>query len=239
MGHHFRLTGKACERYGEGIYELGSKVLENGGHITRLDLAIDDYGGLLDLDQMEEAIRQGLFTSRFRSPPRIESGIDPKTGQGVGKCIRFGRRTSEVFLRVYDKAAEQGEDFHWIRFEIELKGEKATEAMRLIVAGESIGEVALGLASNYLAFRKKTNDLNRSRWPLAVWWQQFLGGVKKMRLGVPRPDNRNNNYDWFLEKYPRVLAGVVDRYGPEVLVQMVERGRRSMKGKLLARDTPS
>lgn len=226
MGHHCRMTGRACEAIQGRLIEIGQKVLSCGGHIARIDLAVDDFSGLLDLSDVEQAIQQGLCTSRFKASPRIESRYDPRTGNEVGKAARFGQRSSSTFIRIYDKAAEQKEDFHWVRCEIEVKRNNATEIMRQLVNGKSIGDLLFGLLAGYIAFREKNKDTNRSRWPLAPWWRQFLGSVEKVTLGTPRRNHQQTNLDWFVTRFDKTLARAVDTFGPDIILEMYKSGKR-------------
>jgi phage replication initiation protein len=224
MGHHIVLTGSACEEIGPKIVNIALSAIELGGKISRVDLAIDDHVGLLDLAVIESSIRKGLCTSRFLTPPRIEGGFDKKTGKESGKWIKFGRRSSGMYFRFYDKAAEQRKPGHWVRLEVEAKGKNATEIMRQVAQGKTLGTMLFGLLRNYLAFREPSSDPNRSRWPYATWWSRFLGEVEKVQLGTGRAKEAEKRVDWFL-KLDKTLARVVDLYGPEVLNVMIETGR--------------
>lgn len=226
MGHHVTITGTACEAFGNRIIEIALTALRFGGKISRIDLAVDDHSGLLDMKTIETSIRKLLYTSRFRSPPRIECSIDPRTGRELGKWIKFGKRNSGMYIRIYDKAAEQRIDRQWVRLEIEAKGKNATEIMRRIEQGITLGEMLFGLLRNYIAFRKKSSDPNRSRLPYAEWWTQFLGEVERIQLGTGRANESEKRVDWFVTTMDKTLARVVDKHGHAILQEMVESGRR-------------
>lgn len=58
-------------------------------------------------------------------------------GRGAGDTVYLGSRQSEVFVRIYDKAAETGDEEYAtaVRFEVELKGEEAARVYSALPAG--------------------------------------------------------------------------------------------------------
>ena len=233
MGHHITITGTACEALGTRVIDVALTTIRLGGKISRIDLAVDDRSGILNMSEVEACIRGLRYTTRFRSPPRIECSVDKKTGRELGKWIKFGKRNSEMYIRIYDKAAEQQQKGSWVRVEIEAKGKNATEIMRRVEQGKTLGEMLFGLLVNYIAFREKSRDPNRSRWPYAKWWSQFLGEVERIQLGTGRANESEKRVDWFITTMDKTLARVVDRHGPAILHEMLESGRRKNEIKHL------
>ena len=80
---------------------------------SRIDIALDDYKGLLDFDVMEEKIKKGEVISLSRTR-NIDSSLDfskaeklDNKGQSKGKTLYFGNRQSLMMIRFYDKKREQ------------------------------------------------------------------------------------------------------------------------------------
>ena len=171
------MSGQGCrafETYSNGnyelLFELARKDPENI-HITRLDIALDDMTGVLDIDTICNETREEHFTSRIKKYQSIYSN--------GGNAVYFGSKQSNIFIRIYDKAQERGydsNDFHWIRLEIQLRD---VNAMRFVSFLETdlLQNLYKSLLANYLAFRVPTNDSNKRRWPEAKWWTSFINGA--------------------------------------------------------------
>lgn len=151
MGIWLEMSGQGCrafESFGSGDYEsLFAEVSAAGDdmHITRLDVAFDDHAGLLDIEQILSDSRSGEYVSKWRGG-NVTYGI----GEDAGRSVLFGSRSSEMLLRIYDKAAERGfDDRHWVRVELQLRRDRAAA---FLARTEPIGERWAGTLANYLRF---------------------------------------------------------------------------------------
>lgn len=171
-----------------------SKFLEDIlkiGHITRLDLAIDDKGKdqYFSCEDIQGYLMADQVVSKFR---KWHTDIDYKFGgEIIGYTIYMGSRKSDVFLRVYDKRLEQAAkdpehapDEPWTRWELELKDDRACMAAKMLVQGQTMGSVIVGILSNYVRIVENDNE-NQSRRSVLPRWQQFIDGVKKVSLYIP------------------------------------------------------
>jgi len=106
--------------------------LPGNHHVTRIDFQLtfrhgpgaDDVAEIVCSD-----VRQANAKSKKPNPPKVRL----ISSFGEGDTCTIGSRSSEVFIRVYDKSREQRTDpleGLW-RYEVELKGERAPQAMRL------------------------------------------------------------------------------------------------------------
>lgn len=93
---------------------LLSYALSGGWRVTRIDVAIDAMDTDVRVSEIKRAYEDNVLRSVQRKYRYIEKGKE--------QTIEIGSRTSEKFLRVYDKAAEQHLNVSWVRFEIECKG---------------------------------------------------------------------------------------------------------------------
>lgn len=227
MGPHLTLTGKACEKHQDDMFTLVSKAINLGAKVARVDLSVDDYDGLLDLSEMQRSIKGGGCVSRFRKEARTEEYCRHTTGRVVGQIVRFGSRTSPVSIRFYDKGMQKGKDYHWIRIELELKKKVSQPVVEEWIQGTPLDDLFYGILGTYLSFRDPCKDSNRSRWPVAIWWQSFLNQRERVNFRI-RKDSHKEDFEWFVKNYDKVLARVERHYGPEIFQRMAESGKRKI-----------
>ena len=190
MGVCCEMSGQGCRSFEEYTTlpnkwdDLLGFIFSNELHITRLDVAYDDHMGVFDLAQMEQDTRSYNFVSRFNRDPIIELQLQ---GEGVepGKTFYFGSPSSKVRFRIYDKAVERGytDGRHWVRFEIQMRDDRAENYLKLSKIDENGNEIPLtagesfcGVVKNYLRFVIPSDtDTNKRRWEMTDYWKAFLG----------------------------------------------------------------
>ncbi len=171
------MSGQGCrafESYGKGNYdELFSLARHDPDniHITRLDVAFDDFTGVLNIDEICGLTHLEHFVARSKNYQAIYSNS--------GNSALFGSRQSNVLVRIYDKAKERGyvdPTLHWVRCELQLKDVNAMGfANKLLLM--DLREVYQGVLKNYLSFRIPSDDSNKRRWKEQPWWTSFLNGA--------------------------------------------------------------
>lgn len=219
MGVCLNLSGQGCRAFEEyskvGWLELIKRIFQHNGHITRLDLAYDDHLGVIDIYRFAYDIRERNYRSKAKWADIHWSDDQDEDLQGL--TVYIGKRTSDVLIRVYDKAAERGfdHDRHWIRVELQLRDQRADEALRRLYQKESIGMVASGILRNYLTVCVPTEDTNKSRWPVAYYWERVLGQMETIRLWVApgEPYNFYKSEDHFVKQYSQFLITLELIYG--------------------------
>ena len=187
------MSGQGCrvfESYGSGDwYGLAYQVLtDDKSHMTRLDVAYDDFNGLLDIDAIYDDVINGNWVSRSEKI-RPESAY---TRQGRdGMCITAGQRGSNISCRIYDKAAERNrsDDIpHWVRCELQLRHQHADNFLRYWLSDDNsifgveidnnrrLDSLYFAVLNHYLRFIDKSanNDSNVWRKPLSSHWQRFV-----------------------------------------------------------------
>lgn len=125
------LSGEGCETF-ERESPIGWEALReiataSDAYTTRLDIAYDDFSGTLNLTEIKEMRDKDRYTSHLRR------NQETRTGRRIedGLTVSFGSPKSNVYIRFYDKAAEQKlQGIHWVRAEIQLRGKHAHNAMR-------------------------------------------------------------------------------------------------------------
>lgn len=224
MGIWLEMMGQGCrafETYGNGDYEaLFQLVLwENKDmKITRLDVAFDDHSGLLDMEKLIDDTRSRKYVSRWRKA-KITYDIDSLYGYD-GASINHGSMSSEIFLRIYDKAAERGltDGSHWIRVELQLRRDRAKT---FIEQGGAIGENFAGVIANYVRYIEPCDDSNRWRWPFKRYWADLLDGAAAIRLYVkPGVDYNLGNLENFVVKQAgNAVSAYIDIFGEKKFLE--------------------
>ena len=194
------------------------KEISTCARFTRVDLAVDDLGAnYYKLDELSKILEKKDEEHRVVSKFRNWQEICKKklTGEKTGQTIYMGSRKSETFLRVYDKRLEQmnksGGDvgIDWIRWELELKKDRAEETIKCIVERGEIGSVFTGILNNYVRIVEDV-DSNVSRCPSTALWNKFVSTVEKIRLYAAQAEKTlEDKMNWFKTQVAPTLAGIV------------------------------
>lgn len=121
-------------------------------------------------------------------------------------------------LRVYDKQLEQNSkhrddvapiEYEWVRWELELKGERAQMAVEHMLDGFSVGEVCVGVLANY--FRVIIfDDSNKSRCSNDIKWDMFVDNIRALRLYVHHEEKTlEDKKNWIMRQVAPTLAGII------------------------------
>lgn len=187
------------------------------GQLSRLDIAIDDIGDSVhfSLADIQHYLDSGAVISKFRT---YTNNISRKvnTGELSGGTIYLGSGKSDVRLRIYDKRLEHNSkhpdspiDALWIRWEFQLRNNRAMSALHLLTGGNSLGAVASGILGNYMRFIID-DDSNRSRCSVAPEWLAFLGNVERLQLTVESaPKTLEDKRNWIIEQVLPTLTGII------------------------------
>ena len=201
------MSGEGCrafETHGHGDWDvlLGEIRNDNDYNITRLDVAFDDRSGLLDLDLLFRETGFGNFIAKFDAWDIRKSN--------KGTTIKHGSESSKVIFRIYDKAKERRreDEGHWVRFEIQLRDEKAYYFIDKM-ALQSIGEVYSRVVNNYIRYVTPNNDSNKRRWHKAEYWKKFIETTERHSL------YETPGMDYNLEKLEKYVYG---QCGPSIAV---------------------
>lgn len=229
MGVHVEMSGKGCRTF-EKYSNLSwiDLFLRFQVHyvakckITRLDLAVDDFKGYFKIPNLIKYLKKGHVTSKFKMAKQI-SNIVIKTGEEIGYTLYFGRPTSDIQIRFYEKNIEQEMKGNivpdsaqiWNRTEIQARDDRAHVLADYIASGTMpLGNIICGTLKNYITFRrayykdgKKTTDSNVSRWDTARFWDSFLGNVNPLSLTLrPSEVSIEKKYKWIDTDVKKTLA---------------------------------
>lgn len=235
MGVFVSLPSSALDNLDCSIEALVSDLNSLGMTFKRVDFAWDDTTGLLDMKVIGSAIERGQFVTRWKR----DNWNYQKNGKG-GQTWSFGSRSSDSYLRIYDKAAEQnakGKTFfgHWVRVELELKDERANAAITEILANRSgWRQKAGGWLLGLIDFKVPGQDSNRSRWQTASWWSAFLNFAQKARIFVSRwIPNAEDLREWIEKQVTPSLFVLLEVIGWQNLLRMIGEASERLKEKHL------
>lgn len=193
MGVHVEMTGQGVRRFETLMQIEGITWKQVFAHIysfakfSRIDLALDEYEGLVSFNDIIEKIERGEHVGRCRSF-KVISGRDSK-GQHTGTTIYMGSNKSDVMLRVYEKNFERQQKGYevetpiWNRWELVLKHEKANDFVtRYLDDDHSFGSLFGGILADLIRFVEPGEDTNKSRWETCAWWSDFLAEAEPIQL---------------------------------------------------------
>jgi len=170
------LPGRACAALGDKLVEFMAWCLTRG-RVTRADYAVDDVRGRLSPQKMVEAYDAGQVVTRWQGCTEIKSRGAP--GETTGHTCYLGSRSGQSMLRVYDKRLEQLAKGHkvpdgpWVRCELETRGKFADRLAREVL--EHGAGVVVGQLNRRVRVVDKGTDMNKRRWAVAPWWEEFIG----------------------------------------------------------------
>lgn len=204
MGINTSISGQGCrfmESQGINLWSLVFRLSRSDKiNITRLDLALDTSIKLID------KIRQNIDKKKYISKSRSISYIC-KSGKDSTRTetIYIGSRSSDLMIRIYDKAVEQGlEEIDWERWEIVLKKNKIIEVIPLLK--KDISQTFKNILYTYFRPLKKVES-NKSRSKVESWYLNFLGKVEKVSLyRDPAQKTIEDKWAWVEKQVAPTLA---------------------------------
>jgi hypothetical protein len=138
MGIHCVLSGQTCARLADVLPEILENAWQQGGHVTRFDLALDDLKGRTNPRDAKRYIQTGEYVCRAREYPTAGDV------RGGGQTQYCGKMASEVHVCIYEKDAEQSICGFRTRVEIRFKSRKADKAAREYLQSKDCRGLILG-----------------------------------------------------------------------------------------------
>jgi len=214
MGAHLLWQGHACDDCPIDHKTLIKHLVDANFSFSQLDMAIDAINFNLRPQQATEEIANGRCKSRAKLHPRNDDPLDPGYTQYVGK------KKSEIFLKLYDKAAEMGTNEDHTRIELTARHARADRAARQIVHGVDFRQMVVAYA-DFPAWRE---------------WKAIMDVVP---VKLPAERKETNTEQWLLGACAPALARVIyfasntefyEKFKDEVMQCLVEfsNGRRTV-----------
>jgi len=220
-------------------------VFARGGHITRMDVALDDREALVSIAQVKQAVAAGQAVTRSQKF-QVIAGSSLRDGASTGDTLYFGSRESQTMLRVYDKRLEleqKGREeakAYGVRWELELKQDRAQACAKALLTLEPDDwrEFLVGILRSYVDFRETTREAEpweKYRAPLLSWWASLTEGFKRCRLVVEKVQQTLDEVcQWLGQSISAMLALAYFRRGEQFLQELIYTGSKKWKARHLA-----
>ena len=176
MGVLLELRGMGCRNLeyvlqARGIdwYYFLSSCIDYQGVFKRIDLAVNDMGGLLDIEILRERYYANKVWKRSRTHEAVDSGKLSGTHGDTAKTFYIGSKNSSIYFCLYEKEKEQKSKGIKTdiknRFEIRLKSGKAEQTIEQLVFSRNPEQIIASLILTQIDF------------PVYILWDIFLDNV--------------------------------------------------------------
>ena len=207
------LTGQGTRLFEKALLEQGLtwkkffvQAKRFKGTFSRLDIAINDNWGLLDMDEIIEAIQKNRFWSKSRSFAIHGNNQD-------GWTANFGK--SPFVIRIYDKQKEQEqkglETSIKNRVELELHADRAEQVISEWFENDNLVEYSVSILYTYLWFVDEPIDVEelkgnhvRERYidtlkPMPAWSLLTSLGQSMKFVRKPKEQSVDSILSWIMK----------------------------------------
>lgn len=249
------LKGKGCRQMESYLlaqerswYDFLMDCLVDGAVMKRLDLAINDMTGILDIPDLTKKCKKEECISVFRSFKSYRSGELVRSHEQdkstMGHTLYIGSLKSEVYFCIYEKDYEQyvklgiplNETPIKNRFEIRLKNERAYYAVRDLLTYYDAERTAFSIINRYIRFADKEVHKKRSDWKLNDRWACFIGnGRPPLKLTTkPEPYTLERTLRWIgrqVDPTLKMLEKIAEKTGVDYLKKIRRHTKLTDKHK--------
>ena len=201
------LKGRGCRQFESYLlaqqrswYDFLMDALVDGGVMKRIDLAINDHTGILDIPELAEKCRKREYIGKSRSYKFYQSGELIKHREDdreyMGRTLYLGSLKSDVYFCIYEKDYEQyvklgtplEEGDIISRFEIRLRNERAYYAVRDLLTYYDAEQTAFSIINQYVRFVDEEPDKRKNDWRLNDHWAWFIGDNRQSLKLTTKPE---------------------------------------------------
>jgi hypothetical protein len=225
-----------------GLWEL---LVSLGIKWTRIDVAFDDYWGLVDVERFKASAKAGEIV-HFRS---FDAHDGWKTS--AGKCVpdnqgltmgNRGKKGCGKFARVYNKELESKGLVTSTRIEVEFTkrwAEAAGLALSMCSDEDSFASTLGRLVTTAVDVREVEGDGHLQRREYVPWWKPVvdllgtcpLRAAKKIKSVI-------RTINTAIVQYGAVFRSFVSRVGPDLFLSLFAEGRGSPRFEKMMDDAP-
>lgn len=255
LGVLLELKGKGCRQMESYLlaqerswYDFMLDCMTAGGVMKRLDLAINDRAGILDIPKLKARYKAGECVSCFRM--QKDYGGTEKCGsdtpKNTGETLYLGSTSSELYMCAYQKNYEQyvrnGTEVEDTdiknRFEIRMKNERAYYAVVDLLTYRDAERTAFSIINHYIRFVDREDNKPKSKWKMSEEWKWFIGEHREpIRLTTkPEPYTLQRALHWLQRQVAPTIKMVqeLDRENhTTILKDMIEQAELKDKHKHL------
>lgn len=251
------LKGKGCRQFERYLnaqkrdwYQFFREVINKNGKFKRVDIAINDKFGILDISKLiEKRIKgeYGGYLKKFRiEQSGQESRIREEHKMEMGKTLYLGSMKSDIYFCIYEKDYEQlvrngiplADAEIKNRFEIRLKNERAEQAVIDLAQYESPASTAFGIINHYTWFLKPKRGRKKESWDMDEDWLLFIGNENRnLKLTTkPEPYSFNRTLQWFSKQVAPMWKTALEidtKNGTNIINDMLDNARLKEKHQKL------
>lgn len=181
MGIHLTWNGEACGNCPIDPTDLVKWLYKAKFSFTRLDLAIDLINCNVRPERAMEEIQNGKCKTRAQQFPYwADAG-------SVGFTQYIGKKASESYIRIYDKAAEMGVQQDHTRVELVVRHTKAQASASAIVGCADFR----GMVVSFADFAE---------------WREWRAAMEVPEVKLPAERKPTNTQKWLLDAAAPALA---------------------------------
>lgn len=231
------LPGKACALVGhDRMADLLAWAESQGANCTRIDLALDDFGRSVSVQDFEDAYWGVDRVSHARTYSRSVGRRAGRPGEPGVVCkdiVYLGSPTSRRVLRVYDKNLESEGEINAVRWELQERAEAAATLLtQLVRANGEWGEVARARFVDFIDFRDSSSSSEVELRTRVPWYERLMGLVEKAKPYEPKAARKFEDfYSWLLRTQAQGLAVVQTVMGANGLEFLATEGRVKWRPK--------
>jgi len=192
MGLHIQWDGHTLDNLNGTALDLVKFLFVAGAKFTRIDLAVD--AKMFNLSPIRATIEMEYkkHVCRCKKGRVIHDPLVP------GYTQYLGEPTSQIFLRIYDKAAEMGVIGDWTRVELVCRQTRAQKAAQAIVRGVDFRSLVKG----YAHFPE---------------WEEWCEIMVADAVALPAEKKETATDLWLLNQCAKTLARRLDELGDDDL----------------------
>ncbi|MGF7105694.1 phage replication initiation protein [Lachnospiraceae bacterium PH1-22] len=253
MGTLIELKGKGCRQF-ENVLEAQKRTwfeflrdcYRADCKFKRIDLAINDWVGMLDIPHFIKKCEYGEWVSFFNSFKVVRSGEKKNSyeKEEMGDTLYLGSMKSDIYFCVYEKDYEQsiklGVERSEVdiknRFEIRLKNERALFAIEDMLATHDVEDTCFSIINRYLRFIDKERTDKKGNYLLDSKWEWFIGDNRnQLKLTTqPEPYTLERSEQWLSKQVAPTLKMFLtldEKKQTKVVENMLEHAKMSEKQK--------
>jgi hypothetical protein len=188
---HISLPGKWCRSIDEPSMRYVLLYASLRGHVTRCDLAADDWHKRVMPTDVYAAMerREGVTHCRDWSLYVNNKG---------GMTAQIGAASSLQKLKVYDKSIESGGAIDAVRWELMVRDE-AAQSLVDVAYKRRWGKLWAARVVQLIDFRDRTVASSMERCPRLPWFAAIVGDATKARVYDPTPPRTLGDLDRWIE----------------------------------------
>lgn len=256
-GTLFELKGTGCrflagwlKGKAETWNNFFERVFEYGGNFTRIDLAINDRYGYLDIPELARKIERNEFRSSFRIGDVYQSK-DFTNQDSHGTTLYFGSRKSLIHFCFYQKDHEQRrkkgiplEEAPIInRYEVRTRHEKAQKLAQQFLKTDNFETLVFGLINQTISFYDRPPTKQNAK--IDKSWHNFISNHEEVSLSLENdPMTLEKSFNWILSNVAPSLK-LIKEFGNiyhvnllELILQSTELNKEGVKMIDTVRENP-